>query len=123
MVGQNYTSDTWPPENGDPAMAMGVPVEQYRTEYTFLAPDTYVNNYLTVIHVTGAFPDLDGAPVSGETVEIASGYSRTNLTIFSGIHTMESSEEFAITVYGVGSYTSYMYPGGLDLDFVEVEVE
>ncbi len=123
MVGQNYTSDDYPPENGDPAMAMAVPVEQYRTEYTFLAPDTYVSNYLTAIHPTGAYPVLDGTPVSGDTAEVAGGYSRTNLSISSGIHTMESDEEFAITVYGVGSYTSYMYPGGLDLEFVEVEVE
>jgi hypothetical protein len=123
MVGQNYTSDTAAPENGDPAMALAVPVEQYRTEYTFLAPTTYVHNYLTVIHPTGNYPSVDGTPVAGETVEIAGGYSRTNVEISGGIHQITAGEPFAIMVYGVGSYTSYIYAGGLDLKKVDVDVE
>lgn len=122
MVGQNYTSNEYPPKNGDPAMALGVPVEQYRTDYTFLAPNTYVHNYLTVIHKIGAYPTLDGLPITGQTVEINDEYARTNLEIDAGIHGIESPEPFAITVYGVGQYTSYMYPGGLDLRNVPVLV-
>ncbi len=30
------------------------------------------------------------------------------------------SRPFGITVYGVGDYTSYMYPGGLDLEKIFV---
>jgi hypothetical protein len=70
MVGQNYTSDTNPPLNGDPAMALAVPVEQYRTSYIFLAPTSYVSNYLTVVHKTGSYPSLDGITIAGDTVEI-----------------------------------------------------
>lgn len=120
MVGQNYTSDTSPPPNGDPAMALAVPVEQYRTTYTFLAPTSYVHNYLTVIHKQGSFPSLDGLSIAGDTVDIAGGYSRTNLEIAGGIHDIESPNPFGIMVYGVGNYTSYMYPGGLDLKDVVV---
>jgi len=123
MVGQNYTSNTSPPLNGDPSMSLGVPVEQYRTNYTFLAPESYVKNYLTVIHKKGAFPELDGQPVAGETVDINDEYSRTNLEITGDIHYIESDEAFAITVYGVGSYTSYMYPGGLDLRVIDIDLE
>ena len=54
MVGQDYegmnTSDNNP---GDPAMMLGVPVEQYRRSYIFLAPDTYVLNYVNVTAPTG----------------------------------------------------------------------
>jgi hypothetical protein len=120
MVGQNFTSDTNPPPNGDPAMAMAVPVEQYRTSYTFLAPSSYVHNYLTVIHAQGAYPLLDGIVIAGDTVDIAGGHSRTNLEIDGGIHRIESSTPFGIMVYGVGRYTSYMYPGGLDLEQISV---
>ncbi|MDD5305711.1 MAG: IgGFc-binding protein [Deltaproteobacteria bacterium] len=123
MVGQNYTSDVNPPKNGDPSMSLGVPVEQYRTSYTFLAPTTYVFNYLTVVHKTGTFPQLDGAPVAGDTVGVTAEYSRTNLTISAGIHKIKSTEAFGIQVYGVGTYTSYMYPGGLDLKRVDTPVD
>jgi hypothetical protein len=123
MVGQNYTSDLNPPQNGDPAMSLGVPVEQYRTSYTFLAPTSYVYNYLTAIHLIGAPPSLDGAAISGTTVEITDEWARTNLEISGGIHSIHGEEPFAITVYGVGSYTSYMYPGGLDLKEVPIVVE
>jgi hypothetical protein len=104
-------------------MALGVPVEQYRTSYTFLAPPSYVHNYLTVIHETGDFPTLDGIGVAGETVSITDEYDRTNLEIDGGFHYVESGTPFAITVYGVGTYTSYMYPGGLDLKEVDIDIE
>jgi IgGFc binding protein len=120
MVGQNYTSI--PPDNGDPAMALAVPVEQYRLNYTFLAPQSYVQNYLTVIYKTGMIPVLDGVAVAGDTAQINGEYSRTKLLISGGIHHIESSDPFAITVYGVGRFTSYMYPGGLDLKPVPVVI-
>jgi hypothetical protein len=123
MVGQNYTSPA--PLAGDPAMALAVPVEQYRTDYTFLAPTSYESNYLTVVHETGAFPEMDNQSIAGmgDTFDINGEYSKTELLINGGIHYIESSTPFAITVYGVGSYTSYMYPGGLDLGKVDIGVE
>ena len=73
---------------------------------------------------TCALPiSLDGAVVTGDTVQITDEYARTNLEIAGGIHAIAGETPFAITVYGVGSYTSYMYPGGLDLKEVPVVVE
>ncbi len=122
MVGQNYTAPA--PLNGDPAMALAVPVEQYRTDYTFFAPLTYIYNYLTVIHKPEAYPELDGAEMTNGVTEGINGvYVKTNIEITGGIHFIESTEPFAINVYGVGDYTSYMYPGGLDLGKVIIIVE
>lgn len=115
LVGQKYTGDINTPQNGDPAMAIVVPLAQYRRTYTFLAPDTYAHNYLSVIHKTGEFPLLDGFVIAGDTADIGEDYSRTNLEIEGGIHSMSSTYPFGVTVMGVGSYTSYMYPAGLDL--------
>lgn len=115
LVGQHYSTETMIPENGDPAMSLSVPVEQYRTSYIFLAPETYAHNYLTVIHLTGDFPKLDGQPIAGDTAEINEEYSRTNLEISGGIHSLSDDSPFGAMVYGVGSFTSYMYPAGLDL--------
>jgi len=121
-VGQNYTSPA--PLNGDPAMALAVPVEQYRKDYTFFAPLTYVYNYLTVVHKPDAYPTLDGSELTGGyTQDINGEYVKTNVEITGGIHNIESTEPFAINVYGVGAYTSYMYPGGLDLGKVDIIVE
>ena len=33
-----------------------------------------------------------------------------------GTHQMSADKNFGIVVYGFGSYTSYMYPGGLDFE-------
>ena len=115
LVGQHYSQNSPVPQNGDPAMALGVPVEQYRTSYIFLAPETYAHNYLTVIHLTGDFPELDGQPIAGDTAEITDEYSRTSLEISGGIHSLSDDSPFGAMVYGVGSFTSYMYPAGLDL--------
>jgi hypothetical protein len=118
MVGQNYTDP--PPQFGDPAMALGVPVEQYRESYTFLAPDSYVFNFLTVIHLTDAEVELDGDSIPPTSMAINDQWSRTNFSIEGGIHYIEGGSPFMINVHGVGSYTSYMYPGGLDLAKIDV---
>lgn len=118
MVGQRFTDP--PPDNGDPSMTLVVPVEQYRSRYTFFAPESFVYNYVTVVHEKGRLPTLDGTVISGDTVELDDVYARTNLEIAGGIHSIDSNRPFGITVYGVGSYTSYMYPGGLDLKTVVV---
>ena len=85
---------------------------------------TYIYNYLTIIHKPGAYPELDGAELTGGVTQDINGvYAKTNLEITGGIHFIESTEPFAINVYGVGDYTSYMYPGGLDLGTVTVVIE
>jgi len=118
MVGQNYTDP--PPQFGDPAMALGVPVEQYRESYTFLAPESYVYNFLTVIHLIDAEIDIDGDSIPQASLQINDQWTRTNFTIDGGIHYIEGDSPFMINVHGVGSYTSYMYPGGLDLAKIDV---
>ncbi|MBW2276139.1 MAG: IgGFc-binding protein [Deltaproteobacteria bacterium] len=117
MVGQNYTSSA---QFGDPAMALGVPVEQYRESYTFLAPESYVYNFLTVVHLTEAEVELDGDSIPQTSLAINDEWSRTNFTIQGGIHYIEAGSPFMINVHGVGQYTSYMYPGGLDLAKIDV---
>jgi hypothetical protein len=111
-----------PHDHGDPAMSLVVPIEQYRKNYSFLAPDSFLKNYITVIHRIGEIPVLDGTPIFGDTVEINGEYARTNLEINGGIHFIESSEYFGLTVYGIGRYTSYMYPGGLDLVKIDAPI-
>ena len=127
-VGQNYyTTDL--DYHGDPAFALVVPFEQYRSSYTFLVPDTITYNYVNIIaevgEAGGGDPGIvmDGSQISfnsampiGNThygvVRIDLSQSPTNY------HTVTGDVPFGIMVYGFAKYTSYFYPGGLDLEYI-----
>lgn len=117
FVGQDYnglgTSSSGAP--GDPSMGLLVPDVQWRNQYVFLAPDTYSAAYLDVIAAVGARVELDGQVIG--TLREASGTSVTTATISirPGVHRLTSSLPVGAHVYGYGSYTSYLAPGGLDL--------
>jgi len=123
MVGQNY-SNLNPGEGapGDPAMSLSVPVEQFRKSYTFHAPESYAQNYLTIIAKPGSTVTLNGNPITDFTAVGSGEWGFNKLTIPGGNHTIttDGTDGFGIMVYGVGSYTSYMYPGGLDVKEIYV---
>ncbi len=96
------------------------PVEQYRSEYTFLAPASYDVSLVNVIAPDGVDVMLDGAPVAGLTPMGAGGLASARIEIAGGVHRMQASRPFGIVVYGFGAYTSYLYPGGLNLQRISV---
>jgi hypothetical protein len=115
MSGQDAGGGT-----GDPAMALAVPVEQFRTNYLFHAPTNYESNYVDVTAPMGATVTLDGAPLTfipvGNTgFGFVRVYPLTAGPAGDGNHSITGSSAFGITVYGYGQYTSYWYPGGLNL--------
>jgi len=123
VVGQNYYTDNLE-YHGDPAYAMMVPSEQFRNEYTFLAPSTMTYNFVNVTKRVGPdsetvflddvpIPEADFGPAIGN-----SGYGTASVAISGTAHSIRSSDPFGIVVYGFATYTSYMYPGGLDLEFI-----
>ncbi|MFH0899829.1 MAG: IgGFc-binding protein, partial [Pseudomonadota bacterium] len=129
MVGMKYClippwcSPPNPDTPGDPAMSLIVPVEQYRTEYSFLAPETYEESYVSIIAPPDITLTLDGNRITPQFTAIGkdgnqvTDYQIAKLPI-SGSHTLKGSTKFGILVYGMGSYTSYMYPGGLDVKVI-----
>ncbi len=113
MLGQSAGGNT-----GDPAMSLAVAVQQYRLSYLFHAPTNYEANYVNITAVTGATVTLDGGAVTNFTAIGATGYSVARVQLSNGgngNHTITSSNPCGITVYGYGQYTSYWYPGGLNL--------
>ncbi|HQP34475.1 MAG TPA: IgGFc-binding protein [Polyangiaceae bacterium] len=117
MIGQAAGGNT-----GDPAMALAVTSQQYRTNYLFHAPTNYEANFVNVMAPTGASVTLDGAAVTGFTAIGSTGFGiarvqlpNTNL----GNHRILSNMPAGISVYGYGQYTSYWYPGGLDLKILQ----
>ena len=72
---------------------------------------------MNVVAPSGATVTLDGTAVpAAEFSNIGASALRSRATTSqSDVHNIESSQPFGIVVYGYGRYTSYMYPGGLDL--------
>jgi hypothetical protein len=103
---------------GDPAHSQATAVEQYRKKYVFLAPSDYDENYVDIIMPMTATITLDGASINPNVQNIGSGFgvARVQLQLGqNGAHVLESTEPVGIQVLGYGSYTSYQYPGGLNL--------
>ncbi len=114
MVGQSAGFGT-----SDPAMVVAVPSEQYRTSYLFYAQTAWQANYVDIIAPNNATVDVDGANVANFNQIGASGFSVAHVKLSNtGTHTVNSNQKVGISVYGVVSFGSYWYPGGLDLDVI-----
>jgi IgGFc binding protein len=120
----NFTpSDT----AGDPSMSMAVATAQFRNSYGFVAPSNYIQAWANIIAPTGASVTVTDYPTNqtittGTTIG-TSGYYVAHVQVCdndlagcTGNHTASSTSSFGIQVYGYGSYTSLMYPGGLNLN-------
>lgn len=109
------TSDTT--ANGDPSMGSGIPQEQARPSYVFLVPDTYETNWVNIVANTGTKVMLDGAQVNLDYEIGGSGYRTGRVAVDPGSHRIESEDgsNITVTVYGYADYTSYLYPGGMNV--------
>jgi hypothetical protein len=115
MVGQAYGGAPVDSAGGDPSMSYVVPVDQYRDQYTFSAPDTYDESWVVVTRRPGSAITIDDAPVDGFRPVGTGEMETARVSVAAGAHRMEGDSPFGIVVYGVGAYASYAYPGGLDL--------
>ncbi len=111
-----------PNQEGDPDQSMAVAVAQYRTKYIFLAPADYTTSYATIVAPSGTTLSMDGADVTGTPTAVGGssfGVLRVSLGAGqSGAHVLTASNPVALEVTGYGAYTSYTYPGGLDLKYI-----
>jgi hypothetical protein len=106
---------------GDPSFSFATPVEQYRSDYIFLAPTDYDMSFADLVVSPGTTLTLDGAAVTAPQTAVGSlAVVRITLPVggSSGTHVMSGSQPFGIQVIGYGQYTSYQYPGGLDLQVI-----
>lgn len=106
---------------GDPSESLAFGVEQYRTKYVFLAPTDYDVNYADIVMPVGAKVSLDGSVVKpGSSVLASAGYAVARVRLGSGAngaHVLVSlnGKPVGLQVVGYGKFTSYQYPGGLNL--------
>ena len=96
-------------------MGSGIPWLQVRSEYDFLTPSTFTENWVNVVAPSGGQVLLDGSPISGFQAIGSTGYDVARVALSPGAHHIASAGTgFGITAYGYASYTSYLYPGGLN---------
>ena len=117
LVGQQATGLSADGRDGDPAVYLVPPDKQFRRDYTFLAPGTYFEDYVTVvtsaqnqIYLDGQLVSLDDAtPIQG------SNLSFKHIRIQDGAHNLQGNSPFGIIVYAFDEFVSYAFTGGLNL--------
>jgi hypothetical protein len=106
---------------GDPAMTIAVPIEQYRLDYLFHAPTNYESSFVNITAPMAAKINVDGAPIPALTAIGGTGFGVARVQLSNagdGSHKIVGDLPFGVQVYGYGQYTSYWYPGGLDLKLI-----
>ncbi|MEE2757853.1 MAG: IgGFc-binding protein [Myxococcota bacterium] len=135
MVGQFLASEHAPNPNrrnrlepgdaatGDPAFILAVPVEQFRPDFVFLAPDKYQFDYVSVTAPVDSNVFFDDIPIMDgwEPVGDGSEWRVARFQIGDGVHFLDADQPISVIVYGYDQYVSYGYPGGLNLDVVDSE--
>jgi hypothetical protein len=99
---------------GDPSMAIVVPTEQFRTDYTILVPAQYAKNFISISAPSNGAVLIDGNLVT--LAPFANGaYRAARQMVTAGQHKITCPAGCGIEVYGYSDAVSYMFAGGLDL--------
>jgi hypothetical protein len=114
-VGSDYPSTNGVPGIGDPDMIQAIPTEQYLQSYVVLVPATWVNDFVVLTRRVGAEVIVDGVTVTaGWTAVGTSGFEATRYPLADGVHVIDGTMPFGVSVSGYDPYDSYSYPGGLN---------
>ncbi len=125
FAGQNATTGTDRPAQGDPSLVLLPPVEQWRNNYTVLTAPGIKDNYVAVVFDSTKVQSIqvDGATISGFQPVGSTAYRFLNVPVTVGTHTVSVNSKpgispipgAGVTVLGFDNYVSYGYTGGLDL--------
>ena len=106
--------------NGDPSMAIAVPIEQFRKSYTILVPAAYSMNYISLAAAATGGVTIDGAPVTLTPFGNGATHRVARIPVAAGQHTIQCADGCGVTVYGYSQSVSYMFAGGLDLKAIVI---
>lgn len=117
QVSAGYTTEYL----GDPSLTIFPPVEQYRDTYLFLVPGSWTSNYAVLAGPKGGAYTLDGKPLVDCTATPAGSlagveYESLRCSVPEGVHRLQSTSPFGLTVYGYGAVGSYAFAGGADVE-------
>lgn len=107
---------------GDPSLAIAVPTEQYRSSYTFLVPEEYDMQYVSVVAQAGGDVTLDGEAIDSKLQSFGSGsFAAGRVGVAPGQHTLRCTGGCGLEVFGYSDAVSYLFAGGLDLERIVVD--
>ena len=136
------------PPGGDPSLIWVPPVEQWRNRYLFLVPNKYAFDFLLIAApaTTRLYYDnlpidmvltcerdpigLQAPPDGGPPVEYVATRCQLSFPMpggpglqDDGVHllTSEGGERFGLIVWGWDSFVSYGYPGGSNVDRINID--
>ena len=117
LIGEGYVE---PQPKGDPSFTIFPPVEQARSEYVFLSPSEWKENWVVIGAEVGIEVQLDGASPSGCTAHDAGtidgkSYEARRCPLAAGVHRMSGSAPFQIMAYGYSDADAYSFPGGANI--------
>lgn len=118
LVSQGYTSS--PDVGGDPSLTIFPPVDQYRANYLFLVPTSWVKNIVALSIPDGGTVSIDGKPLgscdtaSAGTVD-GTPYTAQRCVVSEGVHRLQGNKPFGLVAYGYGPAGSYAFVGGADV--------
>jgi len=126
FAGQNATTGTTRPAQGDPSLVLLPPVEQWRNSYTVLTAPGTRDNYIGIVVDDARVQSVqvDGSIVAGWSALLpGTTFKVVNVPVATGTHTIQVVAKpgqtqlpgAGVTVYGFDAYVSYGYTGGLDL--------
>jgi hypothetical protein len=114
---------------GDPSQSLITGNAQFRERYVFLAPADYQRSYVDIVAPAGATVTLDGTALDATTATSLTGRASDGTTeqrfdVYrsllppEGQHELSATAPVGIQVVGYGRFTSYQYPGGLNLNLI-----
>lgn len=114
LVSQEYTEDY----DGDPSLSIMPAIDQFRSDYLFLVPGSWIKNYVVIGMPEGTNVSIDGKPIGSECSTDAMGpldgksWVARRCPLSEGSHTMTGDKPFGIAAYGYGRAGSYAFVGG-----------
>lgn len=121
IVGQYLASMEYTERGGGDASFTVLPaVDQFRSDYRFLVPPTYVRHEVVVTLPDTATLTLDGQPMDcvRQPVGVVQGkpYVSRTCRLAEGVHTVITTEPASLVVVGYGPASSYAFLGGANVD-------
>ncbi|MGK0362133.1 MAG: hypothetical protein ACI9U2_004453, partial [Bradymonadia bacterium] len=105
---------------GDPALSLAVPVEQFRDSYTFLVPEEYDEQFISVVARQGDTVMLGAADVTDQFRDFGGLYMGARIRVTPGQRKITCAATCGVVVYGYSQAVSYLFAAGLDLEQITV---
>ena len=102
-------------------MSIGVPTEQYRTDYTILIPNSYMQNFLSISAAATGGVTVDNVATTLAPFPGAGTHRAARVPVTAGQHTIHCADGCGVLVYGYDNAVSYMFAGGLDLKQIVIQ--